>query len=62
VESDASRKFALIFRNQEPPFGRSIVAGKGCKFLIEILEAQTESQGLTVIEKKFARLSDLFGR
>ena len=51
MQRNASGELAIVFGQQQPSLGRSVVAGKSGQFLIEILKAQAEAQGLRVLEK-----------
>ena len=59
VQSDAARELAFVFGEQQAAFGWSIVAGEFGEFLVEVLEAEAEAEGLRVFEEEFAGLGDL---
>ena len=59
MQRDATRQLSSIFGQQKTPVGRSVVTGKSGQFLVETLKAQTETERLRVLEKKFAGLFDL---
>jgi hypothetical protein len=57
-----SPRVAFVFGQQQATGGRSVVAGQIGEFLIEVLEAQAEAEGLGVFEEEFAGLGDLLRR
>ena len=54
--------FAFICRKQQAACWRGVVAGQAGEFLIEVLEAEAEAEGLRVFQKQLAGLGDLRGR
>ena len=52
-------RWCCVLRQQQTPARRNVIAGKLRKFLVKILEAKAEAEGLRVLEKQLAGLCDL---
>ena len=59
VQGDAACELPFVRCQQKAAFGRSVVAGKAGEFLVEVLKAEAEAEGLRVFEEEFAGLGDL---
>jgi hypothetical protein len=58
MQGDAAGELAFAVGKQKAASGRRVIAGKAGEFLVEILEAETEAEGLGVFEEEFAGLGE----
>jgi hypothetical protein len=59
MQRDAASQFAFEFGEKQSSARRRVIARQRGKFVIEILEAKTETERLCIFEEKFAGLRDL---
>jgi len=59
MESNASGQLGFILCQQKAAVGRGVVAGEAIEFLVEVLKAEAEAEGLRVFEEEFAGFGDL---
>jgi hypothetical protein len=51
MERNAAGELAFIFHQQQAALRRSVVTRKSGKFLVEVLKAEAEAQGLRVLQE-----------
>jgi hypothetical protein len=59
MQRDTSSQGAVILREQQPSFWRSVVTWQSREFLVEALEAKVETQRVPIFQKKFASLGNV---
>jgi hypothetical protein len=59
MQRDATGQLVSIPGQQKTSVGRGVISGQSGEFLVETLKAQTEAEGLCVLEKKLAGLFNL---
>jgi len=59
MQRDTSSQCAVILRQQQPSFWKSVVTWQSREFLIKALEAKVETQRVPIFQKKFASLGNV---